>query len=807
MEQRALLSGYPLLSCNEPIIFRKAAIYMLKYDLGTGNKENWLIAETDFDVEHQGKCEAIFCQGNGYLGQRAALEEEYVRQTRDLLVTGTFNRFDEQEVCELPNLPDLTRIQLTLNGERFSMDHGTVTDYLRVLDLENGEVTRTLSWTSPKGFRYAFRFERFVSLAQEHLSGIRVCITPVDTDCTLVVESGINGQVTCTGSQHFHEGEKRFLNGRILSMVSRTIQSDVTCCLHTAFVFSTQTGSVQPEQQIPVIDRRYLGIRATLHISAGQTLIIDKLSSVTTSRDLAYEGQTEAALCAQQDGLSMLESALETGYEGLRDASRQAWAAFWQASDIRITSSHPFDQLQIRFALYHLNIMAKKDDPRVGIGAKGMTGEGYKGHSFWDTEIFILPYFILTWPDAAKSLLTYRYKGLYGARIKAKENGYEGAMYPWESAWIDDGEVTPKLGGADIITGKPIPILTGMIEQHITADIAFAVDLYSRITGDQEFMDRYGYEILIDTARFWASRVTWDTNRNAYVILDVIGPDEYKEHVNNNAYTNYMAYHNLELALNAIETLKERQDDVCAHMDEMFCLEVTEQKIRNAMDRLYLPQPDANGIVPQFDGYAQLQSIDLSKYKNADKLGTIYDDLNPEQINGIQVHKQADTLVLMLLMDNLFPQDLKVRNFYFYESRTLHDSSLSKSTHSVLASDLGEKDMAYRFYNGCGDVDLGPKMNTSDMGVHTASMGGIWQCVVYGFGGVRVVSDELHIAPHLPDAWQELTFPLIWHGQRLMVYITPEHCIAENQGAEAVVVTLCGKPTAIGAGEAVQTDF
>ena len=772
---------------------------MLKYDAGEGLLRDWLIEETDFDVDHQGKCEAIFCQGNGYLGQRAALEENYTGQTRDLLVTGTFNRFDDSEVCELPNLPDLTGLRLRMDQQVFGMDRGSTAEYSRVMNLKTGEVTRKLIWTRPDGRRFRLAFERFVSLHNEHILGIRVRVTPLDGDCTLTVESGINGQVTCTGSQHFHEGDKRVIENRILRMVSKTIQSEVTCCLHAGFVFSRE-----PDRFLPVIDRRYLGVKADFSVAQGETLTIEKLSSVTTSRDLAYDGKADAAACAEKDGEEILRKALEAGYEALAEESRNAWESFWKEHDIRVESKRPADQLLLRFALYHLNIMAKKDDPRVGIGAKGLTGEGYKGHSFWDTEIFILPYFILTQPAAARSLLEYRYRGLLGARRKAKENGFEGAMYPWEAAWIDDGEVTPLWGGADIVTGKPIPILTGLIEQHITADVAFGVHLYHMVTGDEEFMDSCGWEILIDTARFWASRVTWDEKRQAYVILDVIGPDEYKEHVNNNAYTNYMAANNMKLALEAMDTLEKRGGEACSRLQAKFDFAVTREKICSVLEKLYLPKPNSEGIVPQFDGYFDLRSIDLSPYKNASELGTIYQDYNPEQMNRIQVHKQADTLVLMLLMDDLFPQDVKVRNYYFYESRTLHDSSLSKSTHCVLAADLGESDTAYRFFEGCGDIDMGPKMNTSDMGVHTASMGGIWQCAVYGFGGVRVVGDQLHICPHLPEAWNQLAFSIVWRNQKLDILACRNGVQVTNRGTANAEIVLNGQCVTCAPGAAVQ---
>ena len=774
---------------------------MMRYDLGVGDKRNWLVGEDRFDPDHHGKGEAVFCQGNGYLGQRAALEETYVGQTRDLLVTGTFDRFDESEVTELPNLPDLTNLQLYMDGERFSMAEGRVTDYRRTLDLQTGELERTLTWTDRAGRRYQLRFHRFVSMAREHILGLRVSVTPLDGAAAIRAESGIDGRVTNTGTAHFHEGQKRIFDMRVLRMVSTTVQSGVTCCLAAAHRY-TLDGEEAVGSRLPIIDRRYMAMRGDFRVEKGGTLTVEKLCCVTTSRDRAYMEAPDAAERAAQDCLDGLQAAETLGYEALLLESRAAWRRIWDAADVRIDSERPFDQLVVRFALYHLNIMVKKDDDRVGVSAKGLTGEGYNGHSFWDTEVFILPYYVLTQPATARTLLEYRYRGLYGARKKAAENGYRGAMYPWEAAWVDDGEVTPLWGAADVVTGRQIPILTGMIEQHITADVAFGVWLYQAVTGDTDFMRRCGYEILLDTARFWVSRVTWDDAKAAYVILDVIGPDEYKEHVDNNAYTNYMADANLRLALAAMDELEAADDETCRRLDRQFDFASLRAEILRVRGKLYLPQPDAQGIVPQFDAYMALKPLDLTPYKQAGAVGTIYNDYNNEQISAFQVHKQADTLVLMLLLEDLFSPEVKRKNYAFYESRTLHDSSLSKSTHCVLAADLGLSAQAYGFFEGCGNIDLGPNMASSDMGIHSASMGGIWQCAVYGFGGVRVVGNELRIAPRLPEAWHSLAFPLVWRGQPLSVTVSGDLIRIEHRGERPVSLTVCGAPVRLDPGTA-----
>ncbi|MDO5022068.1 MAG: glycosyl hydrolase family 65 protein [Eubacteriales bacterium] len=761
---------------------------MLRYDTGKGEYKDWIVEEAAFDSRYLGKCESIFCQGNGYIGQRAALEESYINETRNLFVTGTFNSFDGDEVTELPNLPDLTAMRIIIDGYPFSMERGKILNYSRRLNLKTGELERNVGFETLDKKQLELSFRRFVSLSDEHIIAFRTEIK-AQQDIQITIESGIDGRVSNTGSQHFKEGEKRLLDGRYLRMSSRTTNSNVLCTQHVAHSFKID-GKAVSAGFVPVIDRRQFYIRQSISLDAGETLFIEKICAVHSSRDMAYYKKQDTQAQIEKDGLETIEKAYKMGYKLLFEQSRIAWQKLWEAQDIYIESTDSYDRLALRFALYHLNIMVKKDDDRVGIAAKGLSGEGYKGHSFWDTEIFILPYFTFTQPQVAKALLSYRYNTLPGARRKAHENGYKGAMYPWESAWLDDGEVTPLWGAADIKTGLPMKIWTGLIEQHISSDIAFAVWQYYMVSGDKNFMHNKGYEIIIDTARFWASRAEFNEEKQRYEYNGVIGPDEYKEHVNNNAYTNYMAAWNMKKAL---EIIKSLEPDLYDKFNNQFDLEASYRDIENVLKKLYLPKPDQNGILPQFDGYFDLKTIDLSPYKKSPDVGTIYNDYNNDELRNIQVSKQADVLVLFFLLEELFSSDMKKTNYTFYEDRTLHDSSLSKSTHSVLAADLGLQEIAYEFFRGSANIDLGPNMKSSDMGIHSASMGGIWQCAVYGFGGLRMKKGELHISPRLPEKWDSLAFNVTYKQQALKVKADKNGVSVTNFGENVVEVVLYGE--------------
>ena len=503
--------------------------------------KEWKIVETDFDPDYLGKVEANFCLGNGYLGLRSATEEKYLGETRDLLVAGTFDQYSPEEVTELPNAADVTNIEITLNGCRFDLTQGTIRSYGRTLDLKTGLLTRDLVWVSPKGETFTLKFERIVSLKRLHTIAMRVSVTP-ESDAEVKFQSGIDGRVTCDGSQHFTEGQTRFYDKKYLQFVPRTIQSDITFVIDATHRFWLDGKETDTQSDINILRRRMFS-NFTLAVKSGQTVALEKFANVYTSRDKEAAGLAVADI--QIYALEQLKADEAAGFAALADESAACWKEkVWDRAPIEIDGPD-FDQLALRFAQYHMQLMTPAHDNRMNIGAKGFSGEGYKGHTFWDTEIFLLPYFIFTMPEVARSLEEYRYLSLPGAHAKAKHNGYDGAQFPWESAWLDDGEVTPEYMGTDIVTGQLIKVWSGFIEIHITADVAFGAWQYYMCTGDQDFMDKYGYELIFDCAKFWASRLEPGEDGKLH-INDVVGPDEYKEHVNDNAFTNYLARWNMQ---------------------------------------------------------------------------------------------------------------------------------------------------------------------------------------------------------------------------------------------------------------------
>lgn len=765
------------------------------YTYGENELKNWIVKETNFDSNYLGKCEAIMSLGNGYLGIRSALEESYVGETRNLFVSGTFNRFHDSEVTELPNAADITKLDIKINGESFNLLTGTIKKYSRRLNIKNGELTREIIWENSKGAKYELIFKRFVSLNDLHLTAAKVEITPLDEDSLITITSGIDGQQTNSGTQHFYEGEKRFHDKKYIELVQTTIESEID------FVFNTTHNIyINGNQEIcnskMKIDRRSIHEINSITLKKGEKLKFEKFSLIYTNRDfefsskdLKYDGKYSSKQLRlnilneiRLSSLNKIKIYSGKKYNDLLNESAKKWNEKWDIYNIDIETDNNFDQLALRFAIYHLIVMTPAHDSRYGIGAKGLSGEGYKGHSFWDTEIFILPFFSYTDPAIARKLLEYRYNTLEGARKKAAENGYEGAMYPWESAWMNDGEVTPIWGSVDIVNGKATKILSGFIEQHITSDIAFAVWQYYMITKDEEFMENYGYEILLDTAKFWASRLEWKEANDRYEICNVIGPDEYKEHIDNNAFTNYMAKWNIDLAIKYYDDLKENKKEIFSKLNEKLGLEKVYLNWKDVSDKIYIPVPDEKTLlIAQDDTYLKKEIIDLTKYKNQENVGSIFQDYNLEQVNNIQVSKQADIMTLFYLLENKFSYEVKKANWDYYEPKTLNDSSLSLSTHAILANDISDTELAYALFEKASQIDLGTNMKTSDEGIHAASFGGLWQSAVCGFGGVRMLEGKLRINPKLPSNWNNMKFSIKWHNVNLNIEISKENITVKRK--------------------------
>ncbi len=479
--------------------------------------------------------------------------------------------------------------------------------------------------------------------------------------------------------------------------------------------------------------------------------------------------------------LDALGHARHIGWRGVLDAHQAAWAKRWHHSDIQLAGDADA-QRALRFAAYHLNSAANPGDDRVSIGARSLSGNGYNGHVFWDTEIFLLPFYILTWPEAARALLMYRFHTLGGARAKAKRMGWRGAMYAWESASTGD-EMTPE--HLTDQNGKIVDVLCGTQEQHISADVAYAVWQYWHTTGDESFLLEAGAEILFETARFWASRALPEADGRCH-IRGIIGPDENHEHIDDNAFTNVMARWNIRRALDVAALLRERWPEQWASLARRLGIEEAELRDWSRVaETIAVGFDPKTGMYEQFSGFFDLEDVDLSAY--AGRTVPVEVLLGQDRTQKSQIAKQADVVALLALLPDEFPGRAAERNFRYYEPRCSHRSSLSPAMHGMVAARMGDTAMAMRFFQQTATIDLGDARGPSDEGVHIAALGGIWMLAVFGFAGLSVRDEGLALEPRLPEGWESLAFRVQWRGREVHFRI--------DQGGSAVAATLeAGEP-------------
>jgi kojibiose phosphorylase len=749
----------------------------------------WHVNANTFDPTNLSTQETVYTIGNGYFGTRGTFEEGYPGDNPATLLFGVFDSIPIGKE-ELANAPDWLPLKLFVNGERFRLDQGKILVYDRTLDMRNGLLSRTVRWESPGGLQLTVRSERFASLADEHVGAIRYSITIDDQpptpggndrqDLDVVLWATFNLAVGNYNLMHWESVDQGH-NEEIIWLYSRTRHTQVQ--LVQTMSFTTQAHGFQKERFASDVAP---GIRLRGTLATGETLTAEKLVVMYSSRDVpdplhsALErhwhitagGQPTPQTGKSTTGTKGMDTSTSldmqvSPFVTLRVQNEEAWQSFWQQAGVLIEGDEKAQQA-VRYNMYQLRISAASHDSRYSIAAKGLTGFGYSGHVFHDTEIFMLPFFIYTQPAIARNLLLYRYRLLPAARDKAAANGYKGALYPWEST-MDGQEATP----AVILqpeTGELIPVLNGKLELHITASVAYAVWRYWQVTGDDTFMQEYGAEMLLNTAAFWVSRVQFNSARHSYEINDVIGPDEWHEHVNNNVYTNYMAKWNIQTAIDIwlwlCETAPTKAEELVQQLDLK-----TENldHWRDVSVRICIPQDKHTGLFEQFDGFFQLEHLDQHKY--AGRTTSYQGMLGVRPVQHYQIIKQADVLMLLTVLDDQFDPETKRVNWNYYYPITDHDygSSLTPALHTILACELGLTDKAYELFLKGAFTDLENLRGNTSEGIHDACCGGVWQAVIFGFAGLRLTDNGYSTNPSLPAGWTRLAFNFYHKGKPFLV--------------------------------------
>ncbi|WP_066381063.1 beta-phosphoglucomutase [Anabaena sp. CA = ATCC 33047] len=727
--------------------------------------KDWMLIETQFHPEQLQSRETVFTIGNGYLGTRGSFEEGYPNGTPGTFIHGVY---DDVPVVytELANCPDWLPVIVTIDGDRFRLNQGEVLQYQRQLDLRQGLLSRFVRWRSPSGKTIDIYWERFASLADEHVLAQRCQITPYNCQAEIEIQASINGYAENQGFNHW-EGIDQGKTDQGIWLHSRTRSSRIEIGMAAKMIISGTEASLQVNT-VP----GYPTLSTSFVATSGQTVIIDNLVTVFTSREI------NTPVNAAKEKLSQLPN-----YDTLLTANAQAWEQVWQQSDIVIEGDSQA-AFGVRYNLFQLLIAASPHDEKVSIPAKTLSGFGYRGHIFWDTEIFILPFFIFNQPTLARNLLSYRYHTLDGARRKADHYGFKGAMYPWESAVTGD-EVTPRWSLPYDYYGQDVRIWCRDREIHNSADIAYAVWHYWQATNDDEWMRDYGAEIVLDTAIFWASRVEYNPHADRYEIRDVIGADEYHELVHNNTFTNRLVQWHLEKALKVYHWLHQTFPETAAKLETQLQLSPKIQtQWQEISDKIWILYDSTTGLIEQFEGFFQLKDINLASYEP--RRQSIQGILGHEETNHTQVLKQPDVLMLLYLMqlsaDFPYNQTALASNWDYYAPRTdiTYGSSLGPAIHAIIAADLGKLDTAYERFMQALMVDLEDSRGNTRDGIHGASAGGIWQAVVFGFGGIQFTDNGPVAHPHLPPGWSRLKFQLNWRGQWYEFDLTGDEQVVEQ---------------------------
>jgi kojibiose phosphorylase len=712
----------------------------------------WLVDEPGFDVAREHEIESLLSIANGYVGSRASIAEGTSVSRPATFLAGAYEASaDLSTVPELLVAPDWGRLRFTIAGSPFRVEEGEMLHHRRVLDMRRGVLLREGKERGGAGHVTRVSTIHLASLAERHLlvEGVEVCAE--NYSGPLTVDAIVGGEVKSeSGARHWEGFDTSFRDGGPL--VQGTSRGGLRVAMASHMALERPEGAavaVSFELGPSAAAERY---ELQLRIDEPQELY--RTVALYTSRDApAPEG---AALDLRRAVASEPLSRLVAEHEA-------AWAERWRRASVIIDGA-PRLERAVRFACYHLIAAANPEDPRCSIGARSLSGEAYRGHVFWDTEIFMLPFFLHTWPEAARALVGYRHRTLPGARRKAASSGYRGALYAWESTDTGD-ETTPTAVLSP--RGEILRVFSGAEEQHISADVAYGVAAYVRATGDLAFLRGPGLEILVETARFWASRVERGPDGHAHV-RRVMGPDEYHDCIDDNAFTNWMARFNLRAAARAARAWPEDAARLGVSDDEARAMEA-------AADAIYACLSPEIGVLEQFAGFFGLERVDLAslgvEHMPADMI------LGRERTRRTQIVKQADVVQLLALLWDEIPAEVRRRSFLYYEPITAHGSSLSPGVHALVALRLGLVDAAARYLEQTAEIDLGNTHGNSAGGVHAAALGSLWQAVVLGAGGVRPAPDDLDaivVEPHLCPGWRALAFPFAWRGRGLRVTIEPD---------------------------------
>jgi alpha,alpha-trehalose phosphorylase len=731
-----------------------------------GESDGWEITESRFRPDRTAQLESVFAVANGYLGIRGTPEEGAPAHETGVALNGFYESWpivypeDAYGLARtgqtIVQAPDASVMRLFVDDEPFELETARILRFERTLDMRRGVLTREVEFETVRGTRLLVRSSRLASLDQRHLAALRYEVVALDGPA----EIGLSSELAIDDSEVVSDDPRRAKgfaerplvplaasaseHRALLRLATRNSGLQLACGMDHSIESDAGTlASATAEDD-------HAAVVVLADLDAGQSLSVTKFA--------AYHWAGED----QQDQLAgrvhrTLDRALARGYDAVEAAHALHVEDFWERSDVQVDGA-PEVQLAVRFNLFQL-MQAVARGEGLGVPAKGVTGRGYEGHYFWDTEIYVVPFLAHTSPRWAKQVLEVRVGMLDAARKRAKEVGHGGALYPWRT-----------------ISGEEASAFyaSGTAQYHINADIAYAMHQYNRVSGDLGFMLDQGAAVAVETARFWMELGFFDERRGgAFSIMGVTGPDEYSTVVDNNAYTNLMAKENLEIATRVVEWLQGA--DAAAYASLALETGLTPDEVdgwRQAAEAMFVPRHEELGIVLQDERFLERKRWDFEGTPRENYPLLLH--YHPLEIYRHQVIKQTDVVLATYLVGHHFSEEEKRRTFDYYDPLTTGDSSLSACVQSVIASEVGYEDQALDYFLDAATVDLLDSHGNTADGIHVASCGGTWLALVAGFAGLRDSDGEVRFDPRLPADWDALRFRVQIRGQLIEVEITHE---------------------------------
>ena len=747
---------------------------------------NWSIIEEGFDVDSVKSSESLFSIGNGAMGQRANFEETYSNETfqgsyiagiyyPDKTKVGWWKNGYPEYFAKVLNAPNWIGINIEINGEILDLNTcKTVKNFRRELNMKEGWYSRSFEATLQNGTEIAANIRRFLSLDLDEIGVIKYDITSVNTDSKIVFKPYIDAGVTnedANWDEKFWEPIQVNHSGNRAFVSARTFKTNfiATTFMQNQVFLNEKNQQLSPEKITENSEK--IEFIYSVNVAKGAKATIQKIGGYTVS--LNHENTLSAAE-------NVIQKALDLGYDQLVENQIEAWAKIWEMSDITIDGDIKAQQ-GIRFNIFQLNQTYLGKDSRLNIGPKGFTGEKYGGSTYWDTEAYCIPFYMATKDQqVARNLLAYRFNHLDKAIENAAKLGFTNgaALFPMVT-----------MNGEECHNEWEITFE----EIHRNGAIAFAIFNYHRFTGDYSYIPEKGLEVLIGIARFWHQRATFSTEKNQYVILGVTGPNEYENNVNNNFYTNYLAKWCLDYTFEQIQKVALEFPLDHKRISEKVTISDSElQSWKKVADNMYFPYSEKFQIYLQQDGFLDKELVRVADLEKSQR--PINQKWSWDRILRSPYIKQADVLQCFYFFENQFSKEELLRNFEFYESFTVHESSLSPCVHSIQAAVLDKMDMAYTFYLRTSRLDLDDYNKEVEEGCHITSMAGTWMSIVEGFGGMRVKNNALHFAPKIPKEWSGYSFKINFRNQILKVEINHQETKFIMEGSDSLEVFVNEKP-------------